>query len=129
MIRSDSGKTRKISDDVKGVIHYYLTNYPRLPATVIYQKLTESGDIESTEVSLSTVTREVSRQKKALKMTSPGKDMRRYERRHINEVWCADTCVGPTITVDGVKRKTYIIGFIDDRFTSYIVGIDIFFTG
>ena len=125
-IRSDSGRSRKISDDVKGVIHYYLTNYPRLPATVIYQKLNESGEIESTEVSLSTITREVSRQKKALKMISPGKDMRRYEREHINEVWCADTCVGPTITVDGVKRKTYIIGFIDDA-SRYIVGIDIFF--
>ena len=125
-IRSDSGRSRKISDDVKGVIHYYLTNYPRLPATVIYQKLIESGDIEGDKISLSTITREVSRQKKALKMISPGKDMRRYEREHINEVWCADTCVGPTITVDGVKRKTYIIGFIDDA-SRYIVGIDIFF--
>ena len=32
--------------------------------------------------------------------------MRRYERPHINEVWCADTCVDPYLkTDDGKKHK------------------------
>lgn len=35
--------------------------------------------------------------------------MRRYERAHINEVWCGDSSVGPYIKIDGTKKRTYII--------------------
>ena len=52
--------------------------------------------------------------------------MRRYEKAHINEVWCGDSSVGPYISVDGKKKRTYIIALIDDA-SRYIVGIDIFF--
>ena len=40
------------------------------------------------------------------------KDRRRYEREHINEVWCGDSSVGPYLNVDGKKKRTY------DRSTS-----------
>lgn len=53
--------------------------------------------------------------------------MRRYERPHINEVWCGDTSVGPYLkTPDGKKHKVFIIALIDDA-SRFIVGIDIFF--
>ncbi|WP_249536725.1 DDE-type integrase/transposase/recombinase [Serpentinicella alkaliphila] len=52
--------------------------------------------------------------------------MRRYERAHINEVWCGDSSVGPYIKIDGTKKRTYIIALLDDA-SRYIVGIDIFF--
>ena len=53
--------------------------------------------------------------------------MRRYERPHINEVWCGDSSVGPYLrTPDGKKHKVYIIALIDDA-SRFIVGIDIFF--
>ena len=42
------------------------------------------------------------------------KEMRRYEREHINEVWCGDTSYGPYITIEGKKYRTYIVAFIDD---------------
>ena len=56
----------------------------------------------------------------------PNKDMRRYEREHINEVWYGDSSVGPYLTIDGKKQRTYIIALIDDA-SRMIVGIDIFF--
>ena len=58
--------------------------------------------------------------------TSP--DMRRYERPHINEVWCGDSSVGPYLkTDDGRKHKVYIIALIDDA-SRFIVGIALFIT-
>ena len=53
--------------------------------------------------------------------------MRRYERPHINEVWCGDSSVGPYLkTEDGKKHRVYIIALIDDA-SRFIVGIDVFF--
>lgn len=36
------------------------------------------------------------------------KDMRRYERAHINEVWYVDSSVGPYLKIDGKKKKVWI---------------------
>lgn len=52
--------------------------------------------------------------------------MRRYERAHINEVWCGDSSVGPYLKIDDKKKRTYIIALLDDA-SRYIIGIDIFF--
>ena len=59
--------------------------------------------------------------------TSTNPDMRRYERPHVNEVWCGDSSVGPYLkTDDGKKHQVYIITLIDDA-SRFIVGIDVFF--
>ena len=53
--------------------------------------------------------------------------MRRYERPHINEVWCGDSSVGPRLTdKDGKKHRIYIIALIDDA-SRFITGVDIFY--
>lgn len=44
---------------------------------------------------------------------------------HVNDCWQADTSVGPYIVIDGIKYKTYIIMFIDDK-SRLIMGYDIF---
>ena len=54
-------------------------------------------------------------------------DMRRYERPHINEVWCGDSIVGPYLkTGDGKKHRINVIALIDDA-SRFITGIDVFF--
>ena len=88
--RSDDGVSRKLDKDIKEYIVYYLKEYPRLPATQIYEKLIENGVIGKDEISLSTITRFVSSYKKANNQ-KPIIERRRYEREHINEVWCGDT--------------------------------------
>ena len=123
--RSDLHHYRKLDKDIKDQITYLLSEYPRLPATMVYQKLLETNTIVSKDVSLSTVNRFVQEHKKSKGIT-PLKDMRRYEREHINEVWCGDSSVGPYLKVDGKKQRTYIIALIDDA-SRMIVGIDIFF--
>lgn len=123
--RSDFHQHRKLDDDMKAQITYLKKEYPRLPATLIHQRLIDNGTIRKDDISLSTINRYVNKLKKEEGLTND-KDMRRYERMHINEVWCGDSSVGPYIKVDGKKERTYIIALIDDA-SRYIVGIDIFF--
>lgn len=122
--RSDIGKARKLDDDAVSSIRYLHTEYPRLPATMIYQKLIENGTITARKVSLSTVTRYISALKK--EDGNYGKEYRRYELAHINEVWYGDSSVGPYLKIGKKKQKTWIIALIDDA-SRYVVAIDIFF--
>ncbi len=121
--RCDIGKTRKLSDDIVSQILYLHKEYPRLPCTLIYQKMLDNGTITKETVSLSTVTRYLSRIKED--ETVPGKEMLRYEVEHINEVWYGDSSVGPYLRNGNTRTKTWVIALIDDA-SRMIVGIDIF---
>lgn len=122
--RTDVGRIRKLDEDAISQITYLHKEYPRLPATMIYQRLIENGTLSKDEVSLSTVTRYLSRIKQQNRES--GKEYRRYELAHINEVWYGDSSVGPYLRVGKKKQKTWIIALIDDA-SRYVVGIDIFF--
>lgn len=124
--RGDRGKPRKLDDDLQEQIKYLKTNYPRMSASAIYRQLRDNGSIKNGEVSESTVNRYINLISVQMKTTT-NHDMRRYERAHINEVWCGDSSVGPYLkTPDGKKHKVYIIALIDDA-SRFIVGIDVFF--
>lgn len=123
--RTDMNSFRKLDNQVKDEILYILSQYPRISATLVYQKLLDNGTILKSDVSLSTINRFVQKVK-VDKDIKPIKDMRRYEMEHINEVWCGDSSVGPYIKIDGKKKKTYVIALIDDA-SRMITGIDIFF--
>lgn len=123
--RADSGQPRKVDDDVIRQIRFLKEEYPKMPATIIHQKLIDNGTISKDGLSLSTINRHVNKLKIEKKFSN-NKDMRRFERAHINEVWYGDTCYGPYLKVDGKKRRTYIIALIDDA-SRYIIGIDLFF--
>ena len=124
--RADAGMSRKLDDDLQERIRYFKMNYPRMSAAAIYRQLKTDGSIINGQVSESTVCRFVNQLQNELRQT-PHRDMRRYERPHINEVWCGDSSVGPYLkTPDGKKHKVYIIALIDDA-SRFIVGIDVFF--
>lgn len=125
--RSDINISRKLSDDAIEYIHYQVENYPRKPSTIIYQELITNTIIGPKDTSLATVNREVNRKRQQIKKPyqTTDKIMARYERENINEVWCGDSSFGPNVTVNGEKRKTHIIAFIDDC-SRFIVGIDIY---
>jgi len=124
--RSDAGMSRKLDDELQERIRYFKTNYPRMSAAAIYRQLRADGSIINGQVSESTVCRFVNQLQNELRQT-PNRDMRRYERPHINEVWCGDSSVGPRFTdADGKKHRIYIIALIDDA-SRFITGIDIFY--
>lgn len=124
--RVDDGKPRKLDHDLQEQIKYMKQNYPRMSAAAIFRQLHDNGSIKYGDVSESTVNRYINQLATELKTTT-NPDMRRYERPHINEVWCGDSSVGPYLTTsDGKKHKVYIIALIDDA-SRFIVGIDVFF--
>lgn len=124
--RSDAGMSRKLDNELQERIRYFKTNYPRMSAAAIYRQLRADGSIINGQVSESTVCRFVNQLQNELRQT-PNRDMRRYERLHINEVWCGDSSVGPRFTdADGKKHRIYIIALIDDA-SRFITGIDIFY--
>lgn len=124
--RNDCGKPRKLDDDLKERIAYLKGHYPRMGAAAIFRQLKDEGCIRHGEVSESTVNRYVN----SLSLESgdaPAQDMRRYERPHINEVWCGDSSVGPYLkTPDGRRRRVYVIALIDDA-SRLVTGAGVFF--
>ncbi|TAH60011.1 MAG: transposase [Fermentimonas caenicola] len=124
--RADLGKPRKLDDGLQQQIRYLKSNYPRMSAAAIFRQLHDNGSVKSGELSESTVNRYLNLLAFEMKTTT-NQDMRRYERPHINEVWCGDSSVGPYLkTEDGKKHRVYIIALIDDA-SRFIVGIDVFF--
>lgn len=123
--RSDSGKSRCLDDECQEFIRHMKERYPRMPASMIYRALLDNGLISRTSASESSVSRFVNQLMAENRMTN-NKDMRRYERPHINEVWCGDSSVGPRMITESGKKKVYIIALIDDA-SRFITGIDIFF--
>ncbi|MDO4556696.1 MAG: helix-turn-helix domain-containing protein, partial [Lachnospiraceae bacterium] len=55
--RTDTGKPRKLDADITEQIRFLKKEYPRIPATLIHQKLIDNGTIRPGDVSLSTITR------------------------------------------------------------------------
>jgi len=124
--RADLGKPRRLDSELQEQIRYLKNNYPRMSASAIYRQLQDNGSIKQGDVSESTVNRYINLIALQSKTTN-NPDMRRYERPHINEVWCGDTSVGPYLkTPDGKKHKVFVIALIDDA-SRFIVGIDVFF--
>lgn len=122
--RRDEGAFRKVPEQVVKTILDYKKTFPKAPNTLIYEKLNQDGIIRKKEVSPSTINRVVN----ALVLENNmqvDKDRRRYEKEHINELWCGDSSVGPYLTINGKKTKTYMIALIDDA-SRMIVGIKLF---
>lgn len=123
--RSDLGRPRKLDEDLQAQIRYLKENYPRMTAAAIFRQLRDNGSIANGQVSEATVGRYVSLLAQEMK-AAPNQDMRRYERPHINEVWCGDSSVGPSLkTADGKKHRVYIIALIDDA-SRFITGAGVF---
>lgn len=124
--RSDCGKSRSIDESLAEEIRHLKHAYPRLSAAAIHRQLLDKGSIRPGNLSEATVCRFINGMMEEEKLTdSP--DMRRYERPHINEVWCGDSSAGPYLkTDDGKKHRVYVIALIDDA-SRFITGAGVFF--
>lgn len=123
--RSDEGVSRSLDQDLQAKIRFLKKEHPRMPAAEIHRKLISSGSLAVGQVSVSTIER-FARHLKNEEGPADGKDMRRYERPHINEVWYGDTCYGPYLSLPDGKRRVFFIALIDDA-SRFIVAAEIFF--
>lgn len=124
--RSDCGVSRRIDDDLEEQIRHMKHTYPRMSAASIFRQLQDKGSIKNGQLSESTVCRFIKQMELTERLTN-NQDMRRYERPHINEVWCGDSSSGPYLkTPDGKKHRVYVIALIDDA-SRFVLGADVFF--
>lgn len=123
--RNDKGKVRKLDDEVIEIINHYIKKYPRMPATSIHEKLLADNIINVGDVSTCTIGRYIKRLKENENIITK-KEFRRYEAEHINDIWCCDTTYSFKLSVNGVKKRMYIMAIIDDA-SRVIVGCDVFF--
>jgi transposase InsO family protein len=123
--RSDEGVSRRLDQDLQAQIRFLKSEHPRMPAAEIHRKLISNGSLSVGQVSDSTIERFV-RQLKKEEGFSDNKDMRRYERPHINEVWYGDTCYGPYLSLPDGKHRVYFIALIDDA-SRFILAAQLFF--
>ena len=124
--RSDCGVSRKIDAGLEEEIRHLKHTFPRLPAAEIRRMLIDKGSVRPEQLSESTVLRFINQMELKERLSSV-QDMRRYERPHINEVWCGDSSAGPYLrTEDGKKRRIYVIALIDDA-SRFVTGADVFF--
>ena len=122
--RSDKNSSRILKYETLNRIQEMREQFPHITGTAIYNKLIEEDYIYKNDISLSTVLRYLkSNNLKANQVCNI--DRRMFEMENVNDCWQADTSVGPYIKIDGVKYKTYIIMFIDDK-SRLIMGYDIF---
>lgn len=125
-VRSDKGKLRKLSDDIKSAITSMKRDVPKRSAKSIYYELIAKGYIKVNDVSLSTVQRFISNSKLTTNKLN-AVERKAFEFQYPNECWQSDISVGPYLTINGKKRKTYIIAIIDDA-TRLIIHCEAFFT-
>lgn len=123
--RTDKNTSRLLNYETIDRIQELREQFPQITGTAIYNKLIEENYIYKKDISLATVLRFIKNNNlKANQVCNI--ERRMFEMEHVNDCWQADTSVGPYLKIDGVKYKTYIIMFIDDK-SRLIMGYDVFF--
>jgi hypothetical protein len=111
--RRDSGASRALPKAAIEEIHSIKGRFPHITGKAIYQKLIESGHVDASKTSLATVHRFI--RGNGLKAPITGANaVKAFEMEFANDCWQADTSRGPVVKIDGAKRQTFLISFIDD---------------
>lgn len=111
--RSDRGKSRKISIETGDKIKTYRKENPKIPVTILYEKLVAEKIINPMELSRSTVYRYVA--DLVLPSSEEGNnESLRFSYQYPGEMWQGDILYGPYIQVGRQKKQTYLHAFIDD---------------
>lgn len=122
--RNDKNASRLLNYETIRRIQELREQFPHITGTAIYNKLIEEDYIHKKDISLSTILRYLRKNNlKAGQICNV--ERRMFEMENVNDCWQADTSSGPYIVIDGIKYKTYIIMFIDDK-SRLIMGYDIF---
>jgi len=111
--RLDIGKSRTMDSNAISKIHELKGTFPYITGTLIYHKLIEEGYIKETTTSLASILRFIRENNLKRNQVAPT-DRRAFEMEFANDCWQSDTSHAPIIKVDGQKKQTYLITFIDD---------------
>ena len=117
-IRSDKGRTRKIElerllEAIEQVMPSFHGNPPN--KTAVYRLCIERGLLRQEQIARNTFSRLVN-EYELFKPQTKTKDKRRlaFAKANANEMWQADTMVGPYVKNDSRSTQSKLIAFIDD---------------
>ncbi len=125
-LRSDSGKSRVLNESAISEVYRLKEKFPRINATLIYNKLIEDGFINQSQVSISTVQRFIKHNDLKSAINPNQKDRKAFEEAYPAGMYQADTCYTTYIRENGKLRRTYLIHIVDDH-SRLIVGARFFY--
>ena len=112
--RSDKGTSRVLSDVAIERLYELKKQFPRINATLIHNQLIEEGLIKPT-VNVCAVQRYIKKNDLKDARNPNLRDRKAFEEDAFGKMWQADTKYLPYITENGVSRRVFCIGIIDDH--------------
>jgi len=113
--RNDKGQSRKIDHHLKEAITKTLASYPYLSGAALHRLLIAEGAIGLGGLNEGTLRKFI--RDHQLRETITPTPRKKFEKKHINELWTADCMHGPYIKLKGYprKHKVFLIAAIDDH--------------
>jgi len=120
--RIDAGIHRVITPKIEAAIEQIIREFPKLPVSVMRERLIEDGLIATRSPSESVLRRHVRRRRAhiGIEENSNPKGRRAFAKSEPNELWTLDFMHGPTI--GGGKKKALLLAIIDDASRFIVLG-------
>lgn len=112
--RGDRGNTRRLSPDDQDHILEIRRKSPHMPVSVFYEQLIKRGEIQQIQISYSTINRLLKKHNLSGKQILAIPERKRFAHDRVNVLWQGDLSHGPFVPINGKKKKTFLIAYIDD---------------
>lgn len=114
--RSDLGGSRKVDEDTVLALVRLKREKPALPVARLITEMEEKNLISpGFKLYPSTAYRILQREGVSRRQAAAKVDRRRFEAEFPNDMWQSDVMHGPHVLINGKKRKSYLIAFLDDH--------------
>lgn len=115
--RVDRGRSHALPQEISDLLVAIKDGNRELTVQLVIREALASGKVpEGLQLAQSTVHRLLSRAGLMVKApaTPTSKDHRRFSFEKAGDLWMSDVMHGPSVLVEGKKRRAYLIAFIDD---------------
>jgi len=113
--RADKGSYRKLEPAIRLSIKEILKDSPAANIPALIRELKHRKVLSSdVEINRATLYRYLNTEKLRV-VNDDAHDRRKFETEYPNELWQSDVMHGPYVTVEGRKRKAYLLAFLDDH--------------
>ncbi len=113
--RTDKGTYRKLAPAIRLTVKEILKESPGANVPALIRELKHRKVLTAeTEINRATLYRYLNVEKLRV-VNDDAQDRRKFETDYPNELWQSDVMHGPYVTVEGRKRKAYLLAFLDDH--------------
>ena len=114
--RSDRGESRSLDDETALALISLRKEMPKSTVPFLIETMEKRGLVSpGVELNLSKVYRFLHRHNLMYTGEKKPRDRRKFEVELPNDLWQSDAMHGPKVDLDGRKRKSYLLAFLDDH--------------